>query len=196
MFLGQRLNIELYYNDEPLANAYYHWGGYSLTALELASMVVSNIDNVKESNNTLKAIRLLEKTGALLTREEITKAESLGFNEDFKEAVSRNEGLIAITKKGMKETRYWAESDVDIHIDSKTIYFSPYMEHTKDYFIEELSCDYEVSYDELPESPVMILEDGCIEFEELDYVRQQVLDISSGFHQFLKLPNGNVLEFY
>ena len=68
--MGQRLNIEIRKNDEVLANAYYHWSGYTSSSIELTSEILKNIDNVNFDNDVVKAVKLLEITGAGLTSSE------------------------------------------------------------------------------------------------------------------------------
>lgn len=38
--------------------------------------------------------------------------------------ISRNDGIISTTEKGMKETRYWEEGRIECNIDDNTIYFN------------------------------------------------------------------------
>ena len=115
--MGQRLNIEINKNGELLANAYYHWSGYTRTALALTSMILVKSEEIKNTNDVLYAIELLETTGARLTNDEIKYAKSIGIDKKFEPAVSRNEGLIAISEKGMNETRFWEEARVEIDIE-------------------------------------------------------------------------------
>ena len=69
--MGERLNLEIRYNNKPLANSYYHWSGYTRSALELTENILDEMisrnwltgwNNSKES--IVKAIRLLETTEA------------------------------------------------------------------------------------------------------------------------------------
>ena len=77
--MGQRLNIQIEANNpdtnetKVLANCYYHWSGYTSSALELVYEVVSSgIYNLDISDPVEKAIRLLEETGAGLAKDELT----------------------------------------------------------------------------------------------------------------------------
>ena len=58
--MGQRLNIEIVKNnvdDLPLANAYYHWSGFTRVAFSLASIIMDSLkdtpDYCKEDNNLI-----------------------------------------------------------------------------------------------------------------------------------------------
>ena len=75
--MGQRLNIQIEATDtdtnetKVLANCYYHWSGYTSSAMELVyEMVSSGIYNLDISDPVEKAIRLLEETGAGLAKDE------------------------------------------------------------------------------------------------------------------------------
>ena len=77
--MGQRLNIQIEATDtdtnetKVLANCYYHWSGYTSSAMELVNeMVNSGIYNLDILDPVEKAIRLLEATGAGLTEDELT----------------------------------------------------------------------------------------------------------------------------
>ena len=74
--MGQRLNIQFENNTGVLANAYYHWSGYTSSAMLLTNKIISSdlIDDTSISNK-VKAVKLLELTGAGLTRDEL--------NDDF-----------------------------------------------------------------------------------------------------------------
>ena len=38
--MGQRLNIEIINDDKVLANAYYHWAGYTTSAISLTETIL------------------------------------------------------------------------------------------------------------------------------------------------------------
>lgn len=163
--MGQRLNIEIKVGNEPLANSYYHWSGYSSSSCKLALKVMDYMEEHPQTTepNKLYAIRLLEHTGAGLTDfaptdedkeqakkfyspkyyeewvnkpSEIRTAQELFPNEKFAECFGRNEGLLSITKYGMEETRKWEEARVTIDIVSKTIDFDVYWVYNEDDFDE------------------------------------------------------------
>ena len=144
--MGQRLNIQFENNTGVLANAYYHWSGYTSSAMLLTNKIISSdlIDDTSISNK-VKAVKLLELTGAGLTRDE--------FNDDFpshlyKESKDRNEGLIAISKEGIEETQSWEEARVTINLDTNKINFRVYWEsNCDDYDPEDIAKQAEVTYD-------------------------------------------------
>ena len=144
--MGQRLNIQFEDNTGVLANAYYHWSGYTSSAMLLTNQIISSdlIDDTSISNK-VKAVKLLELTGAGLTKEE--------FNDDFpshlyKESKDRTNGLIAISKEGIEETQSWEEARVTIDLDAQQIYFNVYWDvNIEDYDPEDVVKIPEQSYD-------------------------------------------------
>ena len=146
--MGQRLNMEIRKNDEVLANAYYHWSGYTSSSLELTNEILKNIDNVNFDNDVVRAVKLLEITGAGLTSSEIEVLSEELKNIDFEKAIGRSEGLIAISEKGIKETQYWEEARVEIHLDTQKIKLDLYWDIDEDDFVDEdLTNLYETTID-------------------------------------------------
>lgn len=144
--MGQRLNIQFENNTGVLANAYYHWSGYTSSAMLLTNKIISSdLINDTSISNKVKAVKLLELTGAGLTRDE--------FNDDFpshlyKESKSRNEGLIAISKEGIEETQNWEEARVTINLDTQQIHFDIYWDvGIEEYDPEDVARIPEHSYD-------------------------------------------------
>lgn len=123
--MRQRLNIEIKKGRMILVNSYFHWPASSLEALKLTKTIVENIDKIKEENDLLYAVRLLETTGARLTKNEIAFARSvIGWqDEPFKPAVDQNEGLIALSAKGKLRNRKFEEGRVTIRLDTKVVDF-------------------------------------------------------------------------
>ena len=144
--MGQRLNIQFEDNTGVLANAYYHWSGYTSSAMLLINKIISSdlIDDTSISNE-VKAVKLLELTGAGLTKDE--------FNDDFpshlyKEAKDRTNGLIAISKEGIEETQSWEEARVTIDLDTQQIYFNIYWDvNIEEYDPEDIAKQDEETYD-------------------------------------------------
>lgn len=137
--MGQRLVVEIKKDDNPVANAYYHWSAYTDSSLEVLKQTLENYNELKEScvnengeiDAVLVAVKMLENTGAGLTQNEMEEMKKLYPNIDFKKAVDRNEGLISITEAEMEDSRGWSEGIIFIDLDSEMISF---------YVISELSC--------------------------------------------------------
>lgn len=119
--MGQRLNIEIRRKKDKkvLANSYYHWSAYTYSSLLLAEEIINNIYDIirnKNISDEIKAIQLLQTTGAGLENEEYNL-----LNDENKKycslATNRNLGLISFTDKGMEDTRQWEEGRLTIEID-------------------------------------------------------------------------------
>ena len=193
--MGQRLNIQIEANDTDtnetvvLANCYYHWSGYTSSAMELVyEMVSSGIYNLDISDPVEKAIRLLEETGAGLAKDELTDT----YNETkYKISTHRNNGLIAISEKGIKETMTWEESRVTINLTTGSIDMSDMVYDETDVFsmedrqnhqknLYELKADLNSSFDtfhalyaELKDN-VLDIHDGCYMFVQEDCIYRTI----------------------
>lgn len=124
--MGFRLNVEITANGKVLANAYYHWSGYTMTALEITQAVLDNLSQASYQDDVINAVKLLETTEAALPEEEkdyLQKNVSGADKVSFKDAVNRNKGLIAVSQKGIDETRLWEDDRVTIDIQLQTINF-------------------------------------------------------------------------
>lgn len=147
--MGQRLNIEIVKNGKVLANSYYHWAGFSNSAVNLVIQIIREYEYIQKykvekyikNKDLLFAIRLLESTGAGLNdinaTRKILKDETM--NLKLRECQERNEGIIGITQKDIEETRYWEEGRVSIDIENKIIDFDVIREYT----LKELKDDYD-----------------------------------------------------
>lgn len=147
--MGQRLNIEIVKNGRVLANSYYHWSGFSNSAINLVIQIIQNYEYIKKYNvekyiknqDLLLAIRLLEETGAGLNNTDIARniLKDETMNLKLKECQGRNEGIIGITQEDIEKTRAWEEGRVSIDIENKKIDFDVIEEYT----LEELKNDYD-----------------------------------------------------
>lgn len=122
--MGQRLNLQIEMDipdrseSKVLANAYYHWSGYTSSAYELVKMLADSPYCCEEctfTDTVEKAIRLLEATGAGLTEDEFTDTYP---ESKYKLSTDRSAGLIAISEKGIKDTQYWEEARVTINLST------------------------------------------------------------------------------
>lgn len=150
--MGQRLNIQIEMDipdnseSKVLANAYYHWSGYTSSAYELVKQLADS-DYWKDECTIMdpveKAIRLLEVTGAGLTKDEFTDAYP---ESKYKLSTNRNDGLIAISEAGMLETQNWEEARVTINLSTKMIDMGGV------YFLDEVDEeDEDETLEEIPE---------------------------------------------
>ena len=189
--MGQRLNIQIEDNDtdtnetKVLANCYYHWSGYTSSAMELVNEIVnSGIYNLDILDPVEKAIRLLESTGAGLAEDELTDT----YNEPkYRITSNRNSGIIAISEEGTNRIAEWEESRVTINLTTgsinmsdmfydETYKFSSAKFATKLKNLYKLKADLNSSFDTFPSLYTeitdnvfrtshdynMFVQDGCI----------------------------------
>ena len=160
--MGQRLNIQIEANDTDtnetvvLANCYYHWSGYTSSAMELVNEIVdSGIYNLDILDPVEKAIRLLEATGSGLAGDELTDTY---YAPKYKVSSDRNKGLIAISEEGKKSTVKYEESRVTINLTTGSINMSDMVYEETDVFsradretklknLYELKADLNSSFD-------------------------------------------------
>lgn len=133
--MGERLNLEILYDGTVAANAYYHWSGFTSSALELTEKALERFpeDNIGYVDAMGSAVKMLEHTGALLTKPDyaaytaITPTNVLGnpvpYYKAKKGTADRNSGLISVTTYGILETRTWEESRVSIDLKTKLVKF-------------------------------------------------------------------------
>lgn len=148
--MGQRLNIQIEMDipdsseSKVLANAYYHWSGYTSSAYELVKLIVdSGTYSLDILDPVEKAIRMLEVTGAGLTKDEFTEAYP---ESKYKLSTNRNDGLIAISEKGMLETQNWEEARVTINLTTKMVDMGGVY-----YLYDEDEIDDEEEEEDIPE---------------------------------------------
>ena len=123
--MGQRLVINVYEKDEKVANAYYHWSGYTISSLEILKV----ISKAYNKNKNISAVDLLKATGAKLSDDD---------------ECNRNDGIIEITKDGMEDNSRWSEGDIHVYLDEGTYDFDVIMYGDIDY-IREYYEDFDIS---------------------------------------------------
>ena len=171
--MGQRLNIEIKINGEVQANAYYHWAGYTSSAINLIEQILGQYEDfLDEKEPMLSAIRLLETTGAGLTTEELEKAKEEYSEVTFGKCNGRNSGLIAVSEYGKNETRLWAEGTVMIDFDEEKIYFDVWSTWDKEEYLDE--------YEKLPEKEINDSDFNIMSFETFlnDFSEKDMSDLT------------------
>lgn len=189
--MGQRLNLEIHKDGEVLANAYYHWSGYTSSSIELTKEVLKHVDQIKEDNEIVYAIRLLESTGAGLTTHELPFAQKVAPEKEFKMAIDRNHGLIAISKEGIEETRHWEEGRVEVDLSNRTVNFNVYCGYSKDDYIENYGVE---DYNQCPDYPFSYPFDS-IPFSEFNAFASVIEDLIKNRIYAIKEGDSNVIMF-
>lgn len=190
--MGQRLNIEIKNQDKVLANAYYHWSGYTSSALELIQLILESLEKVNFENNVIKAIKLLEETGAGLVNEELEYAKKIFESKNifFSEGISRNEGLISITEEGIEKNRYWEESRVEIDLVNKTIKFDAVFKIS----IEE----YEEEYvdEDVEDIPIYEIDFNSIQFNSFLMFKESILELINSEIYTIKIKGDDLIYIF
>lgn len=190
--MGQRLNIEIKDEGKVLANAYYHWSGYTSSALELIQLILESLKKVNFENNVIKAIKLLEETGAGLVNEELEYAKKIfkSKNISFSEGISRNEGLISITEEGIEKNRYWEESRVEIDLVNKTIKFDAVFKIS----IEE----YEEEYvdEDVEDIPIYEIDFNSIQFNSFLMFKESILELINSEIYTIKIKGDDLIYIF
>lgn len=197
--MGQRLNLEIVGIgggiDNVLANAYFHWSGYTSSAAKLTLKVLEKIKEIEAKkeieDGRFYAIRLLESVGARLTENEIGYANKTleNFNSSaFEIAKDRNNGLIAISDEGISETRAWEEARVQIDLNEKTINFDVlFYYNDKDEFID----DYSKEAFELLEEHDFDCDFRAIDFEDFSRVKSEIINLINNNIYSIKTHSGS-----
>ncbi|MBL4951060.1 hypothetical protein JK635_02245 [Neobacillus sp. YIM B02564] len=188
--MGQRLNIEIVKNGETLANAYYHWSAYTSSSLELTKIIINAINEIKNKDDVVLAVRLLEKTGALLTSNEIEVMKQRT-EEEFKKATNRNDGLISISEEGIESTRKWQEEYIEIHLDKKIVNFNVFWNDKKYSYLDE----HEKSEEWYQQLPKINFDYTNIPFTEFNQFATQINQLIKNEIYNMRLENGDVLSF-
>lgn len=129
--MGQRLNIEIKNSKKVLANAYYHWSGYTGSSLYLTEEILAEISRSPRENfknDKEYAVALLMSTGANIEENQEKYAAKYGISEEIckksSEKLNRNTGIIAMRPIFQKDTRNYEEARVTIDIDRKIVKFN------------------------------------------------------------------------
>ncbi len=124
--MGARLNVEIRYGtseEDVLANCYYHWDAYSVTAADHAESIIEKYNEMKEiedKDTPEFAVKLLIREAEGFPEEERTRYTG---EMELPPVASRNDGIISIFEKGIAETRLNAEMTLIVDILHESINF-------------------------------------------------------------------------
>lgn len=200
--MGERLNISITKGDKVIANSYFHWSGFTISALELTNKVMFALGSLNPAwfkDEQYYAIAVLQHTGAglcFITVEKLQELKNLGFNisseeiqeqknlifkydvihNDYEIHVNRNSGFISISPWDIKNTEEWEEESVHIDLENKIVDFKAcrIMKHNelKEYLEDTGKINNEILIKEWP-YPFPI---NQIPFKEWDRVTIETLD--------------------
>ncbi len=163
--MGQRLNVEIVEDGKTLANAYYHWGGYTDSALAATKAILNHINTTKtmpdntqselcdkynacfspEKTSIIEAIKMLESTEAGLASNEKVWAKTNIKDYDnhiFTNCIDRNVGIISISPEEIQKTRDVEEARVTIDMTNKTIEFDVISIYSKEHYEADYDNDF------------------------------------------------------
>lgn len=152
--MGQRLNIEVVSRGNVIANSYYHWSAYSLSAAELAiDALLFACSGGPVEQPLITAIHCLEETGAGFNDDSIDYAkENLGLDlTRFNRCLGRNEGILEISEQGIDGNRRWEEGRVTIDLDAKTANFQVWYGMPFDEYLRYRTQELEETVEEATE---------------------------------------------
>lgn len=162
--MSQPLVITVENNDCELAKIYYHWGAYTVSALDETQKVVKALEQCKGKSDRdiqLALIRFCENSGGGIDRSndarECEYIQKHYPDETFlSDGYNRNRGLIAISETGMYSLQAHSCGDVYINIEDENIDFCHSFEYEslEEYNRQRKSWDKEfkeLASEEIPE---------------------------------------------
>ena len=177
--MGQRLNIEFYVNNKAIANCYYHWSGFSDSAMAHTQCLIHHLQdydfsNMPEDEVKFIVIRTLEDFGARLSEADIEEARKLYPERKFSnEDMNRNEGLIGITQHSMDITRNWEEARVNIFLTRRRFEIEGIFYYSDEEEIKDFYDHTEEEVENLKQNLFKIPTEE-IEFERVDEIENYV----------------------
>lgn len=153
--MGQRLNLEFQYGDKVIANAYYHWSGYTIDSLiELLRVhELMEYDNIYDEKSAIIELvnvydnKLSLQSGLLDSLDEVKKY--IPEYHGIKTNLNRNYGLLAISEEVINNIRENMEFILKYDIKNKKIIDSTGVFETEiDYPSQTLESLNEITSDE------------------------------------------------
>ena len=175
--MGQRLVITVKKEKEDIAKIYFHWSGYSDSALEETRSLLKDIDTKEENIKKLQLniIRACESMGGGIDggagSEEFSYVCDMFPNVSFKEDPNRNYGLVALSENDMEKIQRWSNGNIVIDLDYNRIYNSVFHEY---HSLEE----YEAYTDKSADSVYCYESDIDIADFRMEYI-DEVIDFVS-----------------
>lgn len=167
--MGQRLNINIVENNKVLANSYFHWGGYTYTACDLVSRIITKFNEISSERKGLPlAVLLLQSSGAWFNDAEFEFARNITELSDIVNNLNpTKQGFIGISDNAKKEHDEWQDDCVYIHIDTKVVEFNviniKISDELEDETIEIMPFDLSaIPFDEFNLFSALITEDDTV----------------------------------
>lgn len=165
--MGQRLNIEFIYDDKVIASAYYHYSGYTVTALKELSNIHNaiNYENIHDKRSAILELvdvfdnKLHELSGVL---DGDSKCEVQRYNVNYKpkDVKDRECGLLLLARNDINGFRKNENFRINYDLKNKVIVGNTLI-------FEKIDVDYtpecEDIYDDITDSGVKY-----VDFETFD----------------------------
>ena len=135
--MGQRLNLSINKNGKVLANCYYHWSGYTNSAMQKAQQALAFLDDQEGEIGVKEAVLALKETGATIDKENA---------KDYvepDEIINRNEGIIGTTEKEIETSELWAECEIIIDVGMRKVNVIDALWHYSEEELEENEIEIE-----------------------------------------------------
>lgn len=173
--MGQRLILDVFEDvstdEKPIANIYYHWSAYTLSAMEEAIQFLWKYETSLETDPDLtlrqRLYKIIDGNGGGFSKSHIqTELNTYPELKDVyieRDSWSRNQGLIAFSEDDQVDNNNWGEGFAVIDLKTRKINISPMFDiYDDDDFDNDIAQDtlaYAANdFDDI-ESPVETLDD-------------------------------------
>lgn len=172
--MGQRLVVIIQTDKKDIMKVYYHWSGYTISALERVAPLVKICKESKGVDNVrLNIIKYLEAFNGGIVEKDAEYIKKKYPGTKFSPASNRNEGLVACSQSEMEYLQNFSEADIIINLDNKLIYNEVLWElETK----EEIESLFGISKD--TKIPTIERNVSCFSFNELEEVTELLADLN------------------
>lgn len=183
--MGQRLILDIFedasVDEKPIANIYYHWSAYTLSAMEEALQFLWKYENSLETDPNLtlrqRLYKIIDQNGGGFPQGSLqTELDAYPELKDVyvkRESWSRNKGIIAFSDEAQSDNNNWGEGFAAIDLKTRKINVRP-MFYIYDDFDDDTALDT-LSYvaDDFDDSdhPVETLDDwhkAIVSLESID----------------------------
>lgn len=186
--MGQSLTIVITTDKEEWCAIYYHWSGYTGSALERTKEIINCIYNGQHETKEeilLRLVHFIEDNGGCIrgTMGEHSYIQELYPNEIFKEEGNRSDGIITLSQDGIRALKSWAISEVYIQVDDDMVDFCAYSgyENLKEYLEERKSWDDEFDEEQFKNIPKLDCCLGYFSIDEIDDVIEQINSVGNEY---------------
>lgn len=186
--MGQSLTIAIEANKETWCAIYYHWAGYTDSALAETKKIINCIYNGKHETKEeilLRLIHFIEDNGGCIrgTMGEHSYIQSLYPDEKFKENGNRSDGIIALSDEGITALKSWATSEVYIQVDDDMVDFCAYSgyENLEEYLEDRKTWDDECDEKQFENIPKLDCCLGYFGIDEIDDVIEKIDSVGNEY---------------